>query len=165
MPIVYKIDILKALKEKVVEFEDYVIFANKAKKMGLKVPNNNMHMLFRGNPGTGKTTVARIVANILWQLGFLKARNVIETTPRDFIAGYVGQTAIITVNVPENATGNVTIEIDGVKYTTDNITGGKARFEIENFSIPVLILVYCLQSLTRPILEPQQALCILLFCS
>ena len=45
----------------------------------------------------------------------------------------VGQTAIITVNVPENATGNVTIEIDGVKYTA-NITGGKARFEIENLT-------------------------------
>ena len=45
----------------------------------------------------------------------------------------VGQTAVITVNVPDNATGEVTLEIDGVKYTA-NITDGKARFEIDNLT-------------------------------
>ena len=46
----------------------------------------------------------------------------------------VGDKAIVVVNVPENATGNVTIEVDGVKYTTDKITDGVARFEVENLT-------------------------------
>ena len=46
----------------------------------------------------------------------------------------VGDKAVVVVTVPENATGNVTVEIDGVKYTTDNITDGVARFEIENLT-------------------------------
>lgn len=54
----------------------------------------NLNMLFKGNPGTGKTTVAKLMGKILYDLGYLKNDNIVETTPRDFIAGYIGQTAI-----------------------------------------------------------------------
>ena len=98
---------LKALKEKVVEFEDYVIFSNKAKKLGLKVPNNNLHMLFRGNPGTGKTTVARIMARMLFDMGVLHENKLIETEKKDFIGQYKGETSIKTAEVIDKALGGV----------------------------------------------------------
>lgn len=56
----------------------------------------NLNMIFKGNPGTGKTTVAKMMGRILYSLGYLQTDNIIETTPREFIAGYIGQTAIKT---------------------------------------------------------------------
>ncbi len=67
----------------------------------------NLNMIFRGNPGTGKTTVARIVGRILCDLGFLRSNKFIETTPRDFIAGYIGQTALKAKDTIERARGGV----------------------------------------------------------
>lgn len=63
--------------------------------------------MFLGNPGTGKTTVARLVARIYKALGLLSKGQLIETDRSGLVAGYVGQTAIKTQNVINSAIGGV----------------------------------------------------------
>ncbi len=78
------------------------------KRLGLKVDNiQTMHMIFTGNPGTGKTMMARTVANVLYNLNVIKSNNLVETDRSGIVAGYVGQTAIKTREVIESALGGV----------------------------------------------------------
>lgn len=65
------------------------------------------HFLFVGNPGTGKTTVARIMGNLMYSLGLLPSNKVVETTPRDYIAQFVGQTAPKTKQTIDRALGGI----------------------------------------------------------
>lgn len=67
----------------------------------------NLHMCFLGNPGTGKTEVARIIAGILHENGLLQTNKVVETDRSGLVAGYVGQTALKTAAVIEEAMGGV----------------------------------------------------------
>ena len=76
-------------------------------KSDLKIANVNLHMLFLGNPGTGKTTVARCLSSILYNLGYIKEDKLLEVSSKDLVAEYVGQTAIKTYNVIERALGGV----------------------------------------------------------
>ena len=76
-------------------------------KSNLKISNVNLHMLFLGNPGTGKTTVARCLSSILYNLGYIKEDKLLEVSSKDLVAEYVGQTAIKTHNVIERALGGV----------------------------------------------------------
>ena len=76
-------------------------------KSDLKIDNINLHMLFLGNPGTGKTTVARHLSNILYNLGYIKENKLLEVSSKDLVAEYVGQTAIKTYSVIERAIGGV----------------------------------------------------------
>ena len=73
----------------------------------LKIKDTNLHMVFLGNPGTGKTTVARIVANILYNLGYIDQNKLIEVSAKDLVGHYVGQTAPKTMSVIEKALGGV----------------------------------------------------------
>ncbi len=74
---------------------------------GLKVMDMSFHMVFTGNPGTGKTTVARLVAKIYKQLGFLSQGQLIETDRSGLVAGYVGQTAGKVTEVVNSAIGGI----------------------------------------------------------
>lgn len=76
-------------------------------KSDLKIANVNLHMLFLGNPGTGKTTVARCLSSILYNLGYIKENKLLEVSSKDLVAEYVGQTAIKTYGVIERALGGV----------------------------------------------------------
>ena len=73
----------------------------------LKVMDMSFHMVFTGNPGTGKTTVARLVAKIYKQLGFLSQGQLIETDRSGLVAGYVGQTAGKVTEVVTSALGGI----------------------------------------------------------
>ena len=79
---------------------------NKAKD-DLNIKNVNLHMVFLGNPGTGKTTVARIVAEILYNLKYIKQNKLIEVSSKDLVGEYVGQTAPKTMAVVEKAMGGL----------------------------------------------------------
>ena len=78
------------------------------KKAGLKTDNTQtLHMIFTGNPGTGKTMMARTVAAVLYNMHVTQTNKLIETDRSGLVAGYVGQTAIKTRDVIETALGGV----------------------------------------------------------
>ena len=101
------LDELVGLSEVKKVLHDLVNLIELKKKSNLKINDVNLHMLFLGNPGTGKTTVARLLANILYSLGYIKENKLMEVTSKDLVAEYVGQTSIKTNNVIERALGGV----------------------------------------------------------
>ena len=74
---------------------------------GMKTPDMSFHLVFSGNPGTGKTTVARIVGKVYSALGILTKGHLVEVDRSGLVAGYVGQTAIKTQEVISKALGGV----------------------------------------------------------
>ena len=95
-------DVKKVLRDLV----DLIELKKKAKD-DLKIKDVNLHMVFLGNPGTGKTTVARHVAEILYNLKYIKQNKLLEVSSKDLVAEYVGQTAPKTMAVIEKARGGV----------------------------------------------------------
>jgi SpoVK/Ycf46/Vps4 family AAA+-type ATPase len=77
------------------------------RKEGLKVPAASYHMVFSGPPGTGKTTVARLVGGLFHALGILAKGHLVEVDRAELVAGYIGQTAIKTDAVVKRAIGGV----------------------------------------------------------
>ena len=96
---------LEKVKNTLHELVDYMSLKDKNKD--LKLNALNLHMVFLGNPGTGKTTVARIIVDILYHLKYIKQNKLIEVTSKDLVAEYVGQTAPKTMGVVERARGGV----------------------------------------------------------
>ena len=97
---------LQDVKKMLRDLVSLIELKEKSKDM-LNIKNINLHMVFLGNPGTGKTTVARIVAKILYGLGYIKSDKLVEVTSKDLVAEYVGQTAVKTADVIQRAMGGV----------------------------------------------------------
>lgn len=113
---------LIGLDEVKVEIDNLIAFQRVKqlrKKMNLKVNFNTLHIAFLGNPGTGKTTVARIIGHIYKKIGLLSKGHLIEVSRSDLIAEYQGQTAIKVNKVINEAKGGV-LFIDEAYSITEN---------------------------------------------
>ena len=111
---------LDAVKEEITELVYMVQHQQKRKAQGLKVPLLSLHLVFTGNPGTGKTTVARYVARIYRALGLLSTGQLVETDRSGLVAGYVGQTAIKTKSIIDSAIGGVLFIDEAYTLATSN---------------------------------------------
>ena len=113
---------LNKIKEQI---NDLVSLLKFNKKAHIDISKFNLHMVFTGNPGTGKTTVARLLSDILYNLGYTKKNKLVEVSAKDLIAEYVGQTAGKTYNVLKSAFGGV-LFIDEAYSIVDS--GSNASF-------------------------------------
>ncbi len=98
---------LEPVKEYILSLEDHFKIQQLRKEKGLKTSALSMHMIFTGNPGTGKTTVARIVSRYLKAIGVLEGGQLIEVSRGDLVGKYVGHTAPLTQKALESALGGV----------------------------------------------------------
>ncbi|WP_071395051.1 AAA family ATPase [Bacillus tuaregi] len=98
---------LENVKAEVISIISFVKMQNMRREHGLPIVPIQLHSVFTGNPGTGKTTVAKIYAELLKDCGLLKRGHLIVTSRADFVAGYVGQTAIKTKRKIKDALGGV----------------------------------------------------------
>ena len=98
---------LEAVKEEVRSLANFVKVQQMRKQKGLKTPKMSYHLVFTGSPGTGKTTVARIVARIYKDLGILQKGHLVETDRSGLVGQYVGQTAPRVNAVCDSAQGGV----------------------------------------------------------
>lgn len=110
---------LEKVKSKVQDLIIYQRVQKMRQEKNLHSAKNTLHLAFTGNPGTGKTTVARIVGRIYKRIGLLSKGHFVEVSRTDLIAGYQGQTALKVKKVIEQAKGGV-LFIDEAYSITEN---------------------------------------------
>lgn len=114
---------------------------------GLKAPTITRHMIFNGNPGTGKTTVARLVAGIYRALGLLSKGQLVEVDRSELVAGFLGQTAMKTADVVKSAEGGVLFideaySLSGDQYGTEAIDTLVKEMEDKRDDLVVIVAGY-----------------------
>lgn len=99
---------LTSVKEDIESLINFIAFQKEEQeRIGAEVSNISMHMVFAGNPGTGKTTVARLYGNLLREMGILKQGQFIEVTRSDLVGQYQGKTAPLVKKACERAYGGI----------------------------------------------------------
>lgn len=98
---------LAGVKSEVSSLVNFIKIRNLREQKGMKMPPMSLHLVFTGNPGTGKTTIARLLARIYRSLGLLSKGHLVETDRSGMVAGYVGQTALKVKEVVDSAMGGI----------------------------------------------------------
>ena len=115
---------LESVKHEVSELKDFLALQQARQKHGLRTTGISNHCVFTGNPGTGKTTVARIVARLYHQMGIISSDNLVEADRSKLVGEYIGETAVKTNELIDSA-------LDGVLFIDEAYTldgGGEKDF-------------------------------------
>lgn len=161
-----ELDELVGLENVKTEIRSIVNFAkiqSIRKKRGLKVFPISYHLVFIGNPGTGKTTVARIVAKVYKQLGLLSKGHLVEVDRSGLVAGYVGQTAIKTQGVISKAMGGVLFIDEAYMLSNERDVFGQEAIDtllkaMEDHRDDLIVIVAGYESLMKAFVESNPGL-------
>jgi SpoVK/Ycf46/Vps4 family AAA+-type ATPase len=121
---------LAKVKEEINSLVKYIRIEQKRRQEGLSANPLSLHSVFKGPPGTGKTTVARLLGRIYHSLGLLKSGHVVETDRSGLVAEYVGQTAVKTNKIIDKALDGI-LFIDEAYALASDLKGGFGQEAID----------------------------------